>query len=346
MDIEGSLSAVPVLIGMNAFFVAAEYAVVALRPAQIETIRSDGWRRSAAAIESLKAHPADAIGTIQVCITMTNLLLGWVGEPAMSALLMAAFRPLEHLSPTVIGAASVLLSFVLVTLLTVVFSELLPKALTLKHTRVAAKLTAVPVSGIRWVVRPLVWVMNTLADSVTRPLGLGSVKELEETRVTADELRTMAAQAASDGAINLTERSIVQAALTMGRRRAKEVMVPRTKVAYLDATWDMDRNRSVMNEHLYSRLPLCDGGLDKVVGVVHTKEFLSAYNAEADVSVLRLIARPPSFVPENAPLDSLLRAFHEKGTQCVFLVDEYGGVEGIVTLKDVVDELVGEVPTR
>jgi CBS domain containing-hemolysin-like protein len=92
-----------VLIGMNAFFVAAEYAVVALRPAQIDTLRAGGWRRTAAAVEALKARPADAIGTIQVCITMTNLMLGGIGEPAMSALLLAAFRPLEHLSPAVVS---------------------------------------------------------------------------------------------------------------------------------------------------------------------------------------------------------------------------------------------------
>ena len=343
---EGSLSAVPLLIALNAFFVAAEYAVVALRPAQIEGLRSAGHRRTAAAIESLKSRPAEAIGTIQVCITMTNLLLGWVGEPAMSAVLLAAFAPLAHLSPTVVGGVALVCSFVLVTLLTVVFSELLPKALTLKYAGAAARLTAVPVLGIRWVVRPLVWVMNHTADLVTRPLGLGSVKDLEETRVTADEVRHMAYQAASEGALTPTEGSIVQAALLMGRRRAKEVVVPRRDVAYLDLNWDMDRNRGVMNEHLYSRLPLCEGGLDHVVGVLHTKEFLTAYHAAGDISVLRLIAHPPTFVPELATLDNLLATFHEAKTQMVFLVDEHGGVEGIVTLKDVVDELVGEVQGR
>ena len=339
----GSLAAVPVLIGMNAFFVAAEYALVALRPAQIDLLRSQGWRKSAAAIEALKARPADAIGTIQVCITMTNLMLGWVGEPAMSALLLAAFKPLEHLSPTVVGTVSTVLSFLVVTLLTVVLSELLPKALTLKYALAAAKLTAVTVLGIRYAVRPLVWLMNAMADAITRPLGLGSVQELEQTRVTTDELRLMAAQAATDGALTPTERGVVLAGLTLGRRRAREIMVPRTRVAYLDLAWDMERNRQVMNEHLYSRLPLCDGGLDRVVGVVYTKEFLSAYNEQGDTSCLGLIARPPVFTTEHAPLDKLLALIHERRAQLVFLVDEYGGVEGIVTLKDVVDELVGEV---
>ena len=343
MPLDPSLAAVPLLIGTNAFFVSAEYAVVSLRPAQIDAMRIAGWKRAAAAIDALKARPADAIGTIQVCITMTNLMLGWIGEPAMSRLLMAAFKPVEHLSPTVIGTISVILSFVVVTLLTVVLSELLPKALTLKYAMTAGKWTAVPVLGIRYALRPLVWLMNAIADGITKPLGLGSVQELEEQRVTADELRLMAHQAASEGELSGPERSIVLAGLTIGRRRAKEIMIPRTKVAYLDLSWDMDRNREVMNSHLYSRLPLCDHGMDHVVGIVSTKEFLSAYNEAGDSSVLQLIAAPPAFTTENAPLDKLLTEFHTKKTQMMLLVDEYGGVEGIVTLKDVVDELVGEI---
>jgi putative hemolysin len=161
--------------------------------------------------------------------------------------------------------------------------------------------------------------------------------------VTADEIRLMAHKAASEGTLSPTERGIVLAGLSMGRRRAKEIMVPRTQVAYLDVNWDMHRNRAVMDQQLFSRLPLCEAGLDHVIGVVHTKEFLTAYHAEGNVSVLPLIARAPAFVPENITLDKLLAAFHEKRTQMVFLVDEYGGVEGIVTLKDVVDELVGEI---
>jgi putative hemolysin len=117
-------------------------------------------------------------------------------------------------------------------------------------------------------------------------------------------------------------------------------MVHRTNVAYLDLTKSMDENRRVMNEHLYSRLPLCDGSLDRVVGVVPTKEFLSAYHAEGDTSILQLIAHPPAFVPEQVAADRLLTTFREHKTQMLFVVDEYGGIEGIVTLTDVVDELI------
>lgn len=344
MSLGWSLSAVPFLIGLNAFFVAGEYAVVAAKPQHTAALRTRGWRRTANAIDAFKAAPGSAIGTIQVCITMTNLLLGWIGEPAMSAVLGMAFGPLIELYPRTFGGVSLTLSFIIVTLLTVVFSELLPKALTLQYVAPAAVLTAVPILLIQKAVKPLVWLMNAMANMVTRPLGLGSVDEMESEAVTPEELRILAMKAGESGAVTPREQAIIQASLMMGRRRAREIMVPRIHVAHLDLRKSMEDNRAVIDSHLYSRLPLCDGGMDNVVGLVHIKEFLSAYNAAGDVKVLSLIARKPVFVPETVTLERLLETFHEHRTQFVFLVDEYGGVEGIVTLRDVVDELMGPLP--
>src|SRR5437763_1846482 len=167
MSLAVGLSLVPILILANAFFVAAEYAVVATRGAQIEALRARGRRRTALAMEALKDHPAASIGAIQVCITMTNLLLGWIGEPAMTAMLGTAAGSLGGLVPHgVYTFVSTVLSFLIVTLLTVVFSELLPMALTLRYVPAVAVLTAVPVLQIRRAVRPLVWVMNGLANAV------------------------------------------------------------------------------------------------------------------------------------------------------------------------------------
>jgi CBS domain containing-hemolysin-like protein len=274
---------------------------------------------------------------------MTNLMLGWIGEPAMSAVLYKMFGPLVRISPGVMGAISTALSFIVVTLLTVVLSELLPKALTLRYAETAATLTASIVLGIKKAVSPLVWLMNKLANAITRPLGLGSVEQMESGQVSMDELRLLAMQAGDEGVLTPRERSLVLNSLALGRRKAREVMVPRTRIAYLDLRKSMDDNRQVVDEHLYSRLPLCEGDLDHVIGVVHVQEFLAAQEAGGDVSVLRLIARPAVFIPEALPLDRLLATFHERRTQIVFLVDEYGGVEGMLTLQDVVDELIGEI---
>lgn len=338
------LAAVPFLIGLNAFFVGGEYAFVSIRSVQIEALAKRGRKRTAAAVNKLKDEPAASIGAIQLCITVVNLLLGAFGEPAVTKLLQAPFGITDDQAATgAIRIVAVSISFLLVTLLTVVFSELLPKALTLRFVPLVATLTAVPILLVLQIARPLVWVMNQTANLATVPLGLGKVEDMESVQAhSADEIGLMTREAASSGALTGQERSLILNTLSLGRRRAKQIMVPRVRVAYLDLKKSMDENRGVMNAHLYSRLPLCDGGMDNVVGVVHTKEFLSAYNAEGDSSVLGLIARPAVFAPEGISLDQLLVLFDQKKTQLAFLVDEHGGVEGIVTLRDVVDELVGE----
>jgi len=333
---------VPVLIAINAFFVAAEYALIAIRPAQIEALRTRKKLRLVAAIESLKANPASSIGTIQICITMTNLMLGWIGEPAMTAVLQKLFAPLVALSPGVMTVVSTTLGFIVVTLLTVVFSELLPKALTLRFASFAAQLTARPIMIIQVCLRPLVWVMKGLANIVIKPLGLGNVDDLETEQVSVDELRLLADQAVQSGVLSQRERSVILSGLTLGRRTANEIMVHRTRVQWIDLGKSMDENKDLVDQLLHSRLPLCEGDFDHCVGVVKVKEFLTAFDADGDTSMLRLIAEPAVFVPQMVTLDQLLKTFYEQDTEMVFLVTEYGSTEGIVTLRDVMNELLAD----
>jgi putative hemolysin len=149
-------------------------------------------------------------------------------------------------------------------------------------------------------------------------------------------------QATADGIITAREQSLILNSLTIGKRTAREILVPRVQVAYLDITRTMEANRKVVDAHLYSRLPLCDGDMDHVLGVVRVKDFLTAYHAQGDTSVLHLLAQPPTFIPQTIPLDRLLAMMQEAQARLVFLVDEYGGVAGVVTMRDVVDELLGQ----
>lgn len=337
-----SLLLVPFLIALNAFFVSAEYAIIAIRPGQVEDLRKRGRRRAAAAIERLRHSPASAIGTIQVCITMTNLLLGWIAEPAMTEVLQRLFWPLMTLAPATMTVLSTAVGFIIVTLLTVVLSELLPKALTLRFAGKAAFFTAAPIVLVQAGLRPLVWLMNALANVVIRPFGVGSVEELETAKVSLDELRILANQAAETGVLTPQERSIILGSLSLGRRRAREIMVHRLKVQFIDLNKSMEQNKELVDSMLHTRLPLCDGGLDKTVGIIKVKEFLTAYYAGGTTAMLRLLADRPVFAPELISLDQLLRVFHENNTELVLLADEYGSVEGLVTLQDVVDELLSE----
>ncbi|MFT3784555.1 MAG: hemolysin family protein [Tepidisphaeraceae bacterium] len=334
---------IPVLIALNAFFVAAEYALVAIRNVQIEQLRAARRRRAARAMQAMKDDPGSAIGAIQLGITLVSLLLGYIGEPAIDHILQATIAPALKLLPEHFRhGVSFAISLFIVTILVVVFSELLPKAMTLKYVPSVASFTGVPTYWFMRVVRPLVAMMTAMANAVTKPLGLGSVDEAEREWHTAEEIQLITAEAAEHGELTSRERSLILNSLALGRRTARAIMIPRVKVAFLDMQRSMDENRRTMNEHLYSRLPLCDGGIDKVIGIVPTREFLAAFHAEGDVSVLPLLARPAVFAPDTIPLDKLLVLLDEKRTQMVILVDEHGGVEGMVTLRDVVDELVGK----
>lgn len=337
-----NLILVPVLIGLNAFFVAAEYTVVASRAKHIDNLRQRGRHAAAEAMIRLKSQTAATIGTIQVCITMTNLMLGWIGEPAMSWLLERAFGPLLTQLPTAaLRPFSITLSFIGVTLLTVVFSELLPKALTLRYVEAAAVLTARLVLAIRGVVWPLVWVMNKLANMVTLPLGLGRVDDGDDERVTTAELRLLTTTAADEGELTPREREVILNALTLADRSANKIMVPRVRIAFLDLQKSLEENLAIVTRHTFTRLPLCDGGMDNVMGTVHIKDLLHLDRRAGSSDVLRKIAREPVFVPETKTVDKLLTLFAEKNVQMVIVLDEYGGMAGLVTLRDAVDRVLG-----
>lgn len=338
MSLGLQILAVPFLIAVNAFFVVAEYALVAIRTSQIEELKKRS-PRAAEALRTLKSRMASAIGTIQICITMTNLMLGSIGEPAMTQILLRLFKGLPD-GPLTQGI-SITLSFIIVTLLTVVLSELVPKAVTLQYTLFLASLVARPILLIQTLLKPLVWIMDTAANLTTRSLGLGQVN-IADAAFTVDELRHIASDAAESGNLTLQERSLILNSLTLGRRTAAEIMIPRMRVSYLDLQRTMQENLAAISQYLFSRMPLCDGGMDHVVGVVYTKEFLTAIDeTEGDSSVLLLISRPPVFAPVTIALDKLLTRFHDDKTHLIFLVDEHGSVKGIVTLTDVVNELLG-----
>jgi CBS domain containing-hemolysin-like protein len=345
MSLGLALALVPLLILMNAFFVAAEYALVAIRSTQIEALRIKKPGGATSALAYLKDNLADTVAAVQVGITMINLLLGYIGEPAMGRVLDFLFAPLLRLLPdALVHGISFVLSLIIVTLLTVVLSELVPKAVTLRYVETVGLMVARPILLFQKLAWPLVWLMNKLANGVTVPMGLGRIEEIDKQSHTTEELMLITTEAAADGVLSPRERSLILNTLSLGKRTARQIMISRVHVDYLDLRRTMDENMAVLESRLHSRLPLCDGGMDHVFGVVTTKEFLSAYQAGADPSVMQLIARPAVFVPETLTVDKLLPLFSEHQTQMLFLVSEYGGVEGLVTLKDVVDELLREQP--
>ena len=331
------------LLLCNAFFVAAEFAMVALRGVHIEQLRNLGKRRVADLLATLKDQVSSVVAAIQVGITISSLLIGSLAEPVLTAAIEHVLGPvLRGLAGGASAVIATAIGFAVVTYLTVVFGEQLPKVLAIRYVPVVASLVARPVALLLKLTWPLVWTMNKSANLVTRPLGLGSVEEAEEEAHTVDEIRLITAEAAESGTLTGRERSLILNSLALGRRTARQIMVPRVKVAFLDLRRSMEHNRKVMNEQLYSRLPLCDGSIDQRRRHRARRASSSPRSTPRGTRACFNCSRARrSFAPSSISLDKLLVLVDERRTQMVILVDEHGGTEGIVTLRDIVDELVG-----
>ncbi|WP_205698761.1 hemolysin family protein [Conexibacter sp. SYSU D00693] len=324
------LLAVLALVGANAFFVVGEYAVVTARRAGLTGRAEAGSARAQAALR-LMDDPVRVISTVQVGITALGILTGALGEPLVREVIGDA---LPHW-------AAFVLSFGVVTFLSVVLGELVPKALTLDRAETLAMLVARPIEALSVLFRPAVWVLQGAAQLLLRPFGIREVVAGETIR-SADELRQLVDEAEGSGVIPEEQETLLHNVLDFGERDVRDAIVPASEVAWLDADATVEEGLERMVAEPHSRYPVGRGSLDRLVGVVHVRELVAA----ARTSPARTIgdaASPAHVVPEGKPLRELLDELRARRLQLAVVVDEYGGVAGIVTLEDLIEQLVGEI---
>ncbi|HEX2104714.1 MAG TPA: hemolysin family protein [Solirubrobacteraceae bacterium] len=324
------IMAVLALVAGNAFFVIGEYSIVTARRAAL-TARAEAGRAGARAALRLMDDPVRVISTVQVGITAIGILTGAIGEPLVRGLLG------DGLPRTL----SFVIAFGVVTYLSVVFGELVPKALTLQRAEALAVLVARPVELISVALRPVVWLLQGSASLLLRPFGLGDVVAGDTIR-TADELRALVDEAEGAGVIPRAQEELLHNVFDFADREARDIMVPALDVVWLDARLGPDAALDRALDVPYTRYPVGRGTLDRLAGVVHLRDLLAAARRGGARTVEEL-ARPPLVVPETKDLGPLLREMREQREQLAIVVDEYGGVAGIVTLEDLLEELVGEI---
>ncbi|GMV64189.1 MAG: membrane protein [Parvibaculum sp.] len=337
---------VPLLIGINAFFVAAEYAVVTLRSTRIEELRREGVA-VARVLSRLKDDMSGSIATIQVCITATNLLIGAVAEPAMTQIIRLILAPLGAYMPETAGRVlGLVVGFTLVTLLTVVLSELLPKALTLQHTERIGMIVARPIAFFRLVCSPLVSVMSWMGNAVTRTFGLGDV-EIEEAAHTEEELEMLVDKADEAGEFHHEHGDILRRAFDFADLKVVHTMIPMRKVQVLDANATVNEAVGQLQEWPYTRWPLRDPSTGKIVGILNIKLAIHAIALQlGDVLILRDLASPPAALDPDMPLVDAL-TYMRKSRRHIVMVAEGNGPElGIVTLEDILEAIVGDIPSE
>lgn len=336
------LLAVLVLVFLNGFFVAAEFALVKIRDTQLDPLIRKG-NRAARMTRKILGNLDASLSACQLGITLASLALGWVGEPVFTALLSPALDALNITSLEVRHTLSFLVGFTALTFLHIVAGEQAPKWYAIQQPLPTSLIVAYPLRWFHKASYPFIWVLNHASLWLLRRFGIEASSEHEGAH-SHDELRVMISTAQQSSGGTDLGRTIVLNAMDLHRRRARDVMRPRHEIVLLDTASGMTECLDLAEKSRYSRFPLCEGGeLDRVRGVVHFKDLI-AYRLRAKSGQdLIPIARKLVFVPPTARLEKLLQLLLERKLHMAFVVDEYGGVIGMVTLENILEELVGQI---
>lgn len=329
------------LVGANAFFVAAEFGLVAARRPRIEQLVAQGSRRAAAARRAMSELNLLLSGC-QLGITFASLALGWIGEPAFAALLETAFRPLP--SPIDVIATHTVastLAFAIITILHVVLGELVPKNLAIAAPETIALWVAVPMRAFTMLFRPLIWLFNEGANLLVRAFGVEPQTELRAAH-TLDELRLLLEDAQSSGSIESTEAEMVARTFEFPSKSVRDAMVPRSDVHSVSAEASLDDVMELVQQTGHTRFPVFLEEPGELHGVVHVADMVRAERQSSGAKVKNAM-REPLVLPDTVPLNELLRRMTAAQSHFAVVLDEYGTTQGIVTRDDVVAELVGDI---
>jgi CBS domain containing-hemolysin-like protein len=337
--------AVLVLVGLNGFFVAAEFALVKVRDTQLQPLIAQGNRRARMAQHIL--HNLDAyLSAAQLGITLASLALGWIGEPIFEALLHPVFGALGWTGDEwerVRSGIAFAVGFSVITFLHIVAGEQAPKSLAIKRPLEGALWVAYPLRWFYVVAYPFIWVLNHSALWLLRQIGIAVAAEHEATH-SEEELRLMFDANQRHAGGSQLGREIVLNALDLRHRVAREVMRPRAELTVLDTRASIAECLEVAEKTRFSRFPLCEGGdLDRTLGVVHIKDLYAMRLKARTGADLAAVARRLSYVPPTARLERLLQLLLDRKLHMAVVVDEYGSTIGLVTLENVIEEIVGQI---
>jgi magnesium and cobalt exporter, CNNM family len=331
------LIVIALLIVLNGLFVAAEFALVRVRRSRIEQLVEQG-SRGAKRVERQIGQPGRVLAAIQVGITF----VGFLAAAFAGASLVDDLARFLSTIP-VLASEAQLISLLIVTsvisLVTIVFGEQVPKILALAHAERTALIFALPIDLLGVVLKPVVWPLNKLTQAITRLFG---VNDVPQERLTAEELMILVERGGEQGEIEAEEQQMIGAVLELGDQHVHEVMVPRIDISALPVTATLDEMIATIVRDGHSRIPIYDESIDNVIGILYAKDLLPLLKGGRQPD-LRKIVRAPVFVPESISVDDLLHQLQRQKVHIAIVLDEYGGTAGLVTIEDLIEEIVGEI---
>ncbi|WP_010284676.1 hemolysin family protein [Bacillus timonensis] len=333
---------VAILIALTAFFVASEFAIVKIRSTRIDQLVQEG-NRNAIAAKTVISNLDEYLSACQLGITVTALGLGFLGESTVEALLHPLFGVL-NMPASFSTALSITLAFLVITFLHVVVGELAPKTIAIQKAERITLFFARPLIFFYRLMYPFIWVLNGSARLLT---GLFGYKRISEHDIahTEEELRLILSESYKNGEINQSEYKYVNKIFEFDDRVAKEVMVPRTEIIALDKDNSVQEILEIMTSEKYTRYPVVDGDKDHIIGLINLKELLTdvVTGTGANEKTIEDYTRPIIHVIESIPIQELLAKMQRERVHMAILIDEYGGTSGLVTVEDIIEEIVGEI---
>ena len=327
------------LIALTTVFVGSEFALVKVRSTRIEQLVEEG-NRSAKIVKKMIANLDYYLSACQLGITVTSLGLGWLGEPTFEKLLHPLFD-LLHLPDALTTTISFVISFIAVTYLHVVLGELVPKSFAIQHTEQLALLYSRPLYYFGNIMKPLIWLMNGSARVIVRMFGFDP--DAQSDAMSEEEIKIIINNSYNGGEINQTELAYMQNIFSFDERHAKDIMVPRTQMVTLNEPFNVDELLETIKEHQFTRYPITeDGDKDHVKGFINVKEFLTEYASGKPIKIANYIHELPMISETTRISDALIRMQREH-VHISLIIDEYGGTAGILTMEDILEEIVGEI---
>ncbi|MBM3264077.1 MAG: HlyC/CorC family transporter [candidate division Zixibacteria bacterium] len=334
------LTLILLLVVANGFFVAAEFALVKVRLSEIETLAQKG-RKTAQMAQRILLHLDTYLSACQLGITLASLGLGWVGEPYVAKMLepvMLRFGVSEEM----VHYIAFPIAFTFITFLHITVGEQVPKMLAIQKSLPSSLAVGLPLMAFRRVFQPFIWFLNMSSNLMVKAIGVAPVAEYGET-ATETELRLILVNAAAGGHVTRRERLIMENVLDLEGKPARRYMVPRRQIVYIDRHAQVEETLRTVADSGHTRFPLCEESLDRIIGLVHVKDVFRALQKKDGIASLESVAREALFLPETIKLDVLLLEFQRSKTALAVLVDEYGVVSGMITIDNVVEELVGPI---
>lgn len=335
------IAATLALVALNGFFVAAEFAMVRVRGSQIELQAKTGSRMAKVA-RGIMYNLDGYLAATQLGITIASLGLGVVGEGVVTTIMLRLFSELGlTITSNVVINISHITAFTLITVFHIVFGELAPKSLAIQRSVRTVMTVSLPLRIFYVTFRPFIWVLNTFANFILRLLGIQTLPG-GEAHHSSEELQYLLEQGRETGALDSNEHELIQNVFDFNERVVKNIMVPRTKISGIEVDTTKDELLEILITEGYSRMPVYDEVIDKIIGIVHAKDILPLL-ARSEQIILKDIIRKPYFIPETKKINDLMAEMKQKRIQIAIVLDEFGGTAGMVTLEDIVEELVGEI---